>query len=195
MTTARVIGLVLAAWLVVAALLGYAGAFALLPGPFGVGIVVVAGLVAPMAAYVASPAVRSAVAGIGLMWLTLFHAWRVPAGLVFFWYGDAGLLPEVFVARAGTGDVIAGLLAIAAVLVAARLAYLAFHLVGLIDLVIAVGTGLVFTAQAVPGMATIATFPVVLIPVVGVGLSAATHVFAFHLLLRGRQAARTAAFA
>lgn len=87
---------------------------------------------------------------------------------------------------AGWGDLLAGVLAVAAALVATRLAYWVFHVIGAADFVVAVGTGLALTLASDSLMGNNATFPVALIPLSGVGLSGASHVVAFHLLLKTR---------
>lgn len=67
-----------------------------------------------------------------------------------------------------------------------RARFLAFHLFGLADFVLAVGTGLAFSLADDRQMATIATFPLVMIPLFGVGVSGASHIIALDLLRRGR---------
>lgn len=56
--------------------------------------------------------------------------------------------------------------------------YWGFHLFGLADFVTAVGTELTFALLQVPTMGTIATFPIALIPLFGVGISSASHLMA-----------------
>ena len=63
--------------------------------------------------------------------------------------------------------------------------YLAFHLYGLADLVVALGTGMTLTLVGDPRMAGILTLPMALIPLYGVGILGATHLIAFDLLRRG----------
>lgn len=129
------------------------------------------------------PAIRGLVEALGPWGLAAFHVWRIPAALVFFAYGAQGLLPATFVALAATGDLIAGLLA-ALVMVLPRRRWIvtAFHLFGMADFLVAVGTGITLTLLAVPQMAAITALPVSLIPLVGVPLSGATHIAALALL-------------
>ena len=104
---------------------------------------------------------------------------------MFFWYGAEGLLPDRFVANAGWGDLLAGVFAALVVLLPFRRSfYAAAHIFGFADLVLAVGTGVTLLISGVPEMANIGTFPAVMIPLFGVGLSAFTHIVAFDLLLR-----------
>ncbi|MCX7646414.1 MAG: hypothetical protein N2Z62_14115 [Rhodobacteraceae bacterium] len=130
------------------------------------------------------PALRGLAEALGPWGLAAFHLWRIPAALVFYAWGAQGLLPATFVALAATGDLIAGLLA-ALVLVLPRRRWIvtAFHLFGMADFLVAVGTGIALTLRAVPEMAAITALPVSLIPLVGVPLSGATHLAALAQLL------------
>ena len=62
--------------------------------------------------------------------------------------------------------------------------YWGFHLFGLADFATAVSAGLIFSLLQVPTMETIATFPVALIPLFGVGISGASHIMALDILVR-----------
>lgn len=139
----------------------------------------------PTALYFILPGLRRTMRGFGLRALTLFHVWRVGAGLLFLWYGAQGVLPAQFVTNAGWGDLLAGIFAgLVVILPFRRSFYAAVHVFGLADLILAVGTGATLTLMGVPEMNNIAAFPVALIPLVGVGVSAFTHIVAFDLLLR-----------
>jgi hypothetical protein len=177
----------LAIWGGAVALLGAGGAFAALPLPLLAPLAAL-GMTAPVAAYAGLPRLRAVVHSWSVESLTAFHLWRIGAAAMFFAYGAAGELPGLFVRNAAWGDLIAGLLVIPAlalpVLVRAR--FLAFHLFGLADFVLAVGTGLAFSLADDRQMATIATFPLVMIPLFGVGVSGASHIIALDLLRRGR---------
>jgi len=145
------------------------------------------GTIIPVAIYFRSGAFADFIQRLGLRNLTLFHVWRVAAALLFFWYGAHDLLPPTFVHNAGWGDLIAGLLALAVCLLPEKkMNYLVFHLYGLADLVVAVGTGLMFTLLHDPRMKTVAALPIALIPLYGVGITAAAHLMAFDLLRRGQ---------
>jgi hypothetical protein len=187
---------VLAAWGLTVAALAAAGFYRSLYPPV-IGPIIVMGVAAPVAAYASLAGFRRYVAAIGLRPLTAFHVWRIPAALLFFWYGAHDLLPPAFVRDAGWGDLIAGLMALGVTLLPeSRGRYLAFHLFGLADLVVALATGLTLTLLGDPRMGGIATLPVALIPLFGVGFTGARHLLAFDLLRRGiglRPAARGAA--
>ncbi|MCA6100534.1 permease [Bradyrhizobium australafricanum] len=148
--------------------------------------VIALGVVVPVIVYATSSAFRGYIEAIGLRSLTGFHVWRIAAALVFFWYGAQNLLPEAFVRNAGWGDLIAGLMALGVMLLPkTRNRYLAFHIFGFADFVVAVGTGLTFFLLDDPRMSGIETLPMALIPFYGVGISGASHIMAFDLMRRG----------
>jgi hypothetical protein len=156
-----------------------------IPVPLFGGLVAIS-IALPTATYFFLPALRAWAERVGVRSLTLLHVWRIPAALVFFEYGAAGLLPAEFVRNAAWGDLAAGMLAaIAFTLPEWRAKYWAVHLFGFADFVVAVGTGLLLSLMAVPLMENIATFPLVLIPLFGVSLSGAAHIITLDLLRRG----------
>jgi hypothetical protein len=147
--------------------------------------VIALGIAIPAIFYFLSKSFRAYIEAIGLPWLTSFHIWRIAAALTFFWYGAHKLLPDVFVQNAGWGDFIAGFLALAVTLLPkTSTRYLAFHLFGFADFVIAVGTGLTLFLLHDTRMTAIATLPMALIIFYGVGISGASHIMAFDLLRR-----------
>lgn len=123
--------------------------------------------------------------GLGLRNLTLFHVWRVPAALLFFYYGLRGELPPVFWILAGSGDFLAGVFAATLLWRDAMLERIrAIHRFGFADFIVAVSTGLTFTLLNDPRMALLTTLPMALIPLFGVGLSGASHIIALATLAR-----------
>jgi hypothetical protein len=174
---------ILALWGVAVAVLAQTGVYREILAPV-VGPIIAAGIALPFVAYLSFPGFRRYIEAIGLRKLTAFHVWRTPAALLFFWYGAHDWLPEAFVRDAGWGDVGAGVFALIVTLMPeSRGRYLAFHLYGLADLALALGTGM--TLQGDPRMAGILTLPMALIPLYGVGILGATHLMAFDLLRRG----------
>lgn len=148
----------------------------------GFALLVMLGIVVPTLAYFAMDPVRRAVGRLGLRRLTLMHAWRIPAALMFFHYGLQGQLPTAFWVLAGVGDLLAGTYALTLLgRPASPDLYRRIHRFGLADFVVAVGTGLTFTLIGDPRMALLTTLPMVLIPLFGVGLSGASHLVALHL--------------
>lgn len=153
--------------------------------PLMIAPIIVLGVVIPVIAYAMSKGFQAYIASVGLQTLTAFHIWRIAAALLFFWYGAQNLLPETFVRNAGVGDLIAGIMALGVTLLPkTRNRYLAFHIVGFADFVVAVGTGLTMFLLKDPRMAGIQTLPMALIPLYGVGISGANHIMAFDLLRR-----------
>lgn len=181
----RALGLVAVVWAVAVAVAASTGALAQIWMPAIAGLVAT-GIAAPTLWYFAVPAARSWADQVGLRAITAFHVWRVPAALLFFWYGMNGELPTLFWVLAGTGDFIAGLwaLAVTARPGASAAAYRRMHIFGFVDFVVAVGTGLTFTLLLDPRMAPITALPLALVPLFGVGLSGASHLIAFDMLRR-----------
>ena len=133
-------------------------------------------LVAAVATYLASARLRYFVLGLDLRVLTLLQAWRV-LGFAFLPLYAYDVLPGLFAWPAGLGDVAVGL---AAPFVVARLVrepafaasrgFLAFHLLGLVDFLVAAVTSslasgafpAIFTGT--PTSAAMETWPLILFP-------------------------------
>jgi hypothetical protein len=149
-------------------------------------------LIGLLAAYAFLPRVQCLAQQLDMRWLTLFNVWRVPAALLFFWYGAQGLLPATFVRNAGWGDLIAGVAAVPVALWLMprprwrRPSLLAFHLFSFADFVVAVGTGFAFSLVGDPLMGALKSFPLALIPLFGVPLTGALSMIALHRLATGR---------
>jgi len=175
---------VAAVWFAAVVIGTWTGFFASLWLPL-IAVIVAAGILLPTLWYYVSPGLRAFVEHIGHRRIMLMHGWRVPAALLFFWYGLQGLLPFWFWFLAGVGDLIAGSYALWLATKPEDIArYRAFHRLGFADFVLAVGTGLTFTLLQDPLMASIATLPLSLIPLFGVGISGASHLMAFDMLKR-----------
>jgi hypothetical protein len=184
--TALFVVITLAAWAAAVVAASLTGGFAALYQPV-IGAIVAATIVLPTLFYFASSGMQSLMHNIGQRRILQFHIWRIPAALLFFWYGVQGVLPTPFWVLAGVGDLIAGSYALLLAMRAERPAsYLGFHLFGFADFVVAVGTGLTFTLLLDPRMAAITTLPLALIPLFGVGISGATHLIAFDMLGKGK---------
>lgn len=189
-STGAMVGGVAAVWGGLIAVASLAGLLARL-SPFVIAPLVVAGIVIPSVTYLRSARMRAWSEHTGLRRLTLFHAWRIGPAFLFFWYGRHGLLPALFVERAGWGDLIVGVIAPLVVwLLPWRWAYGAFHVLGLTDLLIAIGTAVALTLAWTPAMRHVGDFPVALVPLFGVGITGTAHVMAFDLLRRGASLGR-----
>lgn len=175
---------IISIWVLSVGVGSYFGLFRTFPLPW-FALLVAIGITLPLAIYYGNPIFRTYIQGLHLNYLTLFHVWRIPAALTFFYYGSQHLLPSTFVRNAAWGDLAAGLLVIVVIaLPKSNWKYWGFHILGLADFVTAVGTGLAFSLLQVPMMETIATYPIVLIPLFGVGISGASHVMALDILVR-----------
>jgi hypothetical protein len=153
-----------------------------------IGPLVGLGVAIPVIVYFSSPTLKAYFRTVGLYPITVFHVWRIPAALVFFWYGLHGVLPPVFWILAGVGDLLSGVFTLPLLRgPASRNTYISKHLFGFADFVVAVGTGLTLTLLHDPRMGAIRDLPLALIPFFGVGISGASHVIAFHLLWSERR--------
>jgi hypothetical protein len=117
---------------------------------------------------------------LGLPALLLFNVFRF-VGFYFIWLQAHGRLPAEFAERAGWGDVVVAAGAVLLLLMprvrASRGAFLAWNLIGLIDLLIAVGPAAWLSATRPGSMAEITGLPLALIPLWLVPLYLASHVF------------------
>jgi hypothetical protein len=172
------------AWLLAVVIGSETGFFASLYQPV-IAAIVATSIVVPTVWYFASPKLQMYVQAVGHRRIMLLHIWRIPAALMFFWYGANGQLPPLFWVLTGVGDFIAGSLALyLAFKPESMRRYWIFHSFGFLDFVVAVGTGLAHTLLLDPRMAPIAVLPMALIPLFGVGISGATHLMAFDMLRR-----------
>ena len=152
--------------------------------------------------YVTSTGVRDFVDRIDLRLLTVIHAWRT-VGFSFIVLHLMGALPGLFAWPAGLGDIS---IAVTAPYIAWRLGakpefaasrrFAAWHAVGILDFVVAVGTGALssggFAAIYQPAvtMAPTTVMPLILIPGFFVPLFTITHLAA---ILKSRRLARDTA--
>ena len=140
-------------------------------------------------AYFTVPSINALGRALGPYHLAYFHVWRIIAGAAFVYYGSTGILNEVFTNRAGYGDILAGVLAGALLLLPRRTSFvLTFHIVGFADLILAVATGIYLNNTAPETMTDITLLPIALIPLVGVPISLLAHVAAFDQMARGWRA-------
>jgi hypothetical protein len=148
------------------------------------------GLLIPIAAGVVlffrSPLLRRVIDAAPQSWIVTIQAYRAE-GLIFLTLYAAGLLPGAFAWPAGVGDVIVGLLAPVVGIVSLRGSrgssgwLLAWNLLGIADLVVAVATGFLTSPSPLQLLALdrpnelISSFPLVMIPVFLVPLSVLLH--------------------
>lgn len=184
-TTLAILGAALAAWFATVIFVSSYGILQALGEIFmpGFAILVVIAIAIPTLTYFSSSNVKKVIDQIGIRRLTLFHTWRIAAGLFFLYYAYTNQLPIVFALIAGIGDILAGLAASRALARNVTISELRrIHQFGFLDFVSAVSTGLTFTLIGDPLMQTLTTLPMALIPLFGVGLSGSTHIICLTLL-------------
>ena len=138
-----------------------------------IGVAVAVAAVAPILIFViwlaASPGFRRFTQSLDPRILTLLQSSRV-LGVVFVILGARGILPQLFAQPAGYGDITIGVTApLVALWLAARqhrLSFIAWQLLGIADLVVAVALGT--TARLIdplgPSMVAVTVLPLSLIP-------------------------------
>ena len=190
-TVKSLAGVGLAFWFVLVFLLGEKGAFVqpqqVPPFPILLGFTVP--LVVFFAAYLGSEAFRALILGADLRLLTATQAWRA-GGLGFLALYAHGVLPGLFAWPAGLGDIAIGVTApwVALALIrrptfVASPLFVVWNLLGIFDLVVAVGTG-ALSSGFVAGLAgevttgPMAQLPLVLIPAYFVPLFIMFHLTA-----------------
>lgn len=195
--------LVLAAWLVLVLSLGAFGAFVGPPGtpPIAIAIAIVAPLLLFFTGLRLSPSFREFVLSVDLRLIAAMQAWRW-AGLGFLSLYANNVLPAMFAFPAGLGDMAVGFAAPWMILGLVRRpefagspAFRRWNVLGIIDLVVAVGIGTLTAtlSRGSPGeisTAPMATLPLVLIPAFMVPLFLMLHTAA---LMQSRQIIRSRA--
>jgi len=192
--------ILLATWFVLVASLGARGTFVGTPGtpPIALATAVASPLVLFFALLRLSPSFRDFALSIDLRFIAGIQAWRW-AGMGFLSLYAHNVLPAVFALPAGLGDMAIGFTAPWIILSLARrpdfatsAAFVRWNVLGILDLVVAVGIGTVSAALAsgAPGTvstAPMATLPLLLIPAFLVPVFLVLHTVA---LLQSRRMAR-----
>lgn len=122
---------------------------------------------------------------IPLKGIALFHSWRIFAGWMFL--SNTGTLSQTFIDNAAYGDIIAGFLGLMVfVFGQTKRNYLIFNVLGMLDFITAVGTGLTLTISGDTQMEKIIQLPLIMIPLFGVPLSGITHIISLNRLLKSK---------
>ena len=172
----------LTVWFVSIAALSFGGIFSTLNLRL-FAFLVVASTAALLIIYFKNQNVRQYLSTFSYKSLTILNVWRIPAGAAFLYYGWQNWLPEQFVFNAGYGDLIVGIIAPIIFLLPESIPkYVVFHIFGLLDFIVAVGTGLTLTLLETPLIENVAGFPIVLIPLFGVPITGALHIILLHRL-------------
>jgi hypothetical protein len=197
------VALVLSAWFVLVGSLGAAGIFIARPGspPVAIAIAVAAPVLLFFVWLRLSQSFRDFVLSLDLRLIAAIQAWRW-AGLGFLALYAHRILPAMFALPAGLGDMAVGFAAPWMVLALVRRpafatspAFIRWNMLGIVDLVTAVGLG-TFSATLSTGAsgeisaAPMATLPLLLIPAFFVPLFLMLHSAA---LMQSRQMARSPA--
>lgn len=187
-TTARPLsfsaGRVITGWLAGASAIALSG---VLPrAPLIVPGAIVSSVLTGVVAYRRSAALRAWVASIDVRKLMALHLLRAPIGMTFLFLYSKGLLPALFALRAGVGDTVIGLLAIAAIAIPSRRGRLLWNALGLVDITMSVATAFkaVIFARVPVALATMGQFPFPLIPFFVVPAVVLTHLALFTRLRR-----------
>lgn len=163
-------------------LTGVLGTFRFGPQLFALALTVAAVYVSTRVA-----GVRQSVDAVPLRALIGIHAARF-IGIAFLILAARGVLSPLFAERAGWGDITTAAIAVVLVLVGLvttvpRRVLLAWNVLGMLDLIVAVGTAVFVVVRGdVPGMEPLLTLPFILVPIFAVPLLFATHVALFRRL-------------
>lgn len=170
------VGVVLALWLTIVFVLGWRGAFVQPPGtpPLPIFVAVALPMVIALAAYRSSSAFRHWALSLDQRLAVGLQAWRF-GGFGFLALSSYSLLPSVFAWPAGLGDMAIGATAPVLALAIARnpqvvtsRLFVLWNLLGILDLVVAVGTGTLASWLGIGAdngsMGPIAQLPLLLIP-------------------------------
>ena len=169
-----VVAVVLALWLAAVFVLGGRGALVTPPGepPLAILIAVLAPLLVFFAAFGASRAFREHIASFDLRVVAGIQAWRF-AGIAFIALYVYDVLPGMFAWPAGLGDIAIGAVAPWIILslikhpgFAKSTAFRVWNWLGVLDLVVAVGTGALNSVLAAGASGEATTTPMALLPLV-----------------------------
>jgi len=164
---------------------GQNGLFSRLPA-ITIGVLNNVILVSGIYAYFRIASLRSYLREIDMTWLTCIQLWRIPAAYMF-WHIHAahGKLPPILVQNAATGDWIGGLLVPLVFIIPSQWRYkwLLFHIYGIADFVVALGTGAIGALTNAPRVSDITELPTVFILLFAVPILAFAHIIAIDKLI------------
>lgn len=176
----------LTAWILGASALAASGVFGF-DRPYLVPLALFGSTATLVAAYRSSPALRARLALVDLRVFVGFHIIRAPIGASFLVMAARGDLPDLFAFRAGWGDILAGVLALAVLpLMPARgaqwkkRAVWLFNVIGLLDILMVIATAqYLFLIVQDRLMLALTSLPFGLLPTFIVPIVIATHVLIF----------------
>ncbi|HET8563561.1 MAG TPA: hypothetical protein VFM35_06795 [Candidatus Binatia bacterium] len=167
-----IVAVVLGTWLAFVFILGTDGAFVRPPGalPLPILVAVTVPIIVFLITFRFSPSFHAFVLSLDLRLATVIQAWRF-AGLGFLALYAYGVLPGLFAWPAGVGDIAIGVTAPWIVLALIRQpnfvaspVFTIWNLLGILDLVVAVGTGALSSALATGVAGEVTTAPMAQLP-------------------------------
>jgi hypothetical protein len=170
----RIAAIIIVIWGIVSFLLGYYKVYDNTSSQaFGLNIIAIQ--TSLILLYFFNKDVKEFFNSINLSTFALIHTWRIFAGWLFISYSDQ--LPETFINNAAYGDIVAGFLAISVFIFGRKKwAFYVFNIIGLLDFVLAVGTGITLSLLQYPGTKLLTELPLIIIPFFGVPISGLTHI-------------------
>lgn len=186
------VGLLLTAWLAVRLVMQVSPPGGRVLGANATVAFVVFGMVVGTLPLWISPTFRQIIQGTPATWIIGIQVGRCVGGL-FLALLDLKLLPPEFARPAGYGDVAVGMLSIVVVYLLAtgkpyaRWVAIGWNLLGILDLIVALITGVTYIPPfvrqlAVTGASTLYVNYVLIIPAYGVPLMSLFHVYSLHQL-------------
>jgi hypothetical protein len=178
----KLVAALVAVWLAVAVLLSALLVFR--ADSDSLSLTLLVGALSPVALFLswfaASPAFRQFALSLNTRAMTIAHSWRI-GGFFFLVLASYGILPNVFAQPAGWGDIAIGLTApLVAIYLARpdhRRSFIAWHALGLLDLVTAVTSGVFARLLADgPSMEPMTVLPLSLVPTFAVPLLTILHI-------------------
>ena len=174
------VGLILAAWICLAAGTGLAGWLESANAPAVAGILWLLTFLALFACWKV-PTLRRWAVKVELRWLVLLHLTRL-VGFYFFLLCSRGELPFAFAAPAGWGDIIAAALAVLLLALSDARNWsmlIVWNTIGLTDILFVVMTALRLGLENRQSMHALREFPLSLLPMFLVPLIIVSHVLIF----------------
>lgn len=181
-----------AASLCTIALVGLTRVYEQLP-PQAVGMTVACGTSTILLLHRFIPTFRESLDAISLEQMICMHSIRAPIGAAFLVMSQEGLFPPLFSNRAGYGDLFTALMGLAIVGLATNLKnarsrsalYLSWNIIGLIDLLVALGTGIYLATTQSDSMIWISRLPLLVVPTFILPVLFSTHFLMLGRILRG----------
>jgi hypothetical protein len=169
--------------LCVITVVGLSRIFEQFPAPV-IGLVLALGTLLFVFLHSASPNFRAVFDWISTERLMCWHTVRAPIGAAFLIMASEGLLPELFAKRAGWGDIFvafSGMIVVVAGLSQGfsrwrTMTYVMWNVIGFLDLLLAVGTGIYLANTDLNSMIWMTRLPLLLVPCFVLPILFGTHI-------------------